>query len=146
MAQPANQTFVDESRERIQQARTRVDSEIRRAQKELNQRRKRLEKQIQKNRKSFEKNFGKNRKGFEKRARKQVDQLRKDWEKNPVYKQLNRLYGGAEEQIESLRETLLGTFGIATRSDVKKIDRKLSKISKQLKQMESTKGGPSATL
>ncbi|NNL65528.1 MAG: hypothetical protein HKP30_04740 [Myxococcales bacterium] len=133
MAQ-ANPTFVDESRERIQQARTRVDGEIRRAQKELKQRRKSLEKQIEKNRKSFEK-----------RARKQADQIRKDLEKNSDYKQLTRLRNDAEERIEGVVETLFGTLGVATRSDVKKIDRKLSKITKRLKEMETTKRRSNAT-
>lgn len=127
MAQPAS-TFVDESRERINAARDRVDSEIRRAQKQLNQRRKRIEAQLQRNRKTFEK-----------RARKQVGQLRKEFEKNGLVKQLNRLRSDAEEQFENVMETLLGTVGIATRSDVSKIDRKLSKINKKLKEMDGAK-------
>ncbi len=133
MAQPAT-TFVDESRERIYSARERLDSEFKKAQKDLNGRRKRLEKQLSKNRKSFEKEFAKSRKSFEKQTR----QLRKDSQKNGIVKQLNRWRNDAEDQLEDVLESLLGTLQIATQSDVKKLDRRLSKISKQLKDLDGS--------
>jgi len=133
MAQPAT-TFVDESRERIYSARERLDSEFKKAQKDLNGRRKRLEKQLSKNRKSFEKEFAKSRKSFEKQTR----QLRKDIQKNGIVKQLNRWRNDAEDQLEDVLESLLGTLQIATQSDVKKLDRRLSKISKQLKDLDGS--------
>ncbi len=37
---------------------------------------------------------------------------------------------------------LLGTMQIATQSDVKKIDRRLSRISKQLKELDASKKSP----
>ena len=134
MAQSAT-TFVDESRERIHSARERIDSEFKKAQKDLDARRKRLEKQLTKNRKSFEKEFAKNRKSFEKQAKK----LRSEIEKNGLVKQLTRWRNDAEGQFEDAFGSLLGTLQIATQSDVKKIDRRLSKISKQLKELETKK-------
>ncbi len=133
MAQPAT-TFVDESRERIYSARERFDSEFKKAQKDLNGRRKRLERQLSKNRKSFEKEFAKSRKSFEKQTR----QLRKDIQKNGVVKQLNRWRNDAEDQLEDVLDSVLGTLQIATQSDVKKLDRRLSKISKQLKDLDGS--------
>ncbi len=111
MAQPAT-TFVDESRERIHSARERIDSEFKKAQKDLDARRKRLEKQTR--------------------------QLRKDIQKNGIVKQLNRWRNDAEDQLEDAVGSLLGTLQIATQSDVKKIDRRLSKISKQLKDLDGS--------
>ncbi len=134
MAQNAP-TLMDEGRERIEAARERIDSEFDKARKDLNRRRKRLEKQLNKNRKSFEKEFAKNRKSFEKQAK----QLRKDFEKNSVVKQLNRWRNDAEEQLETAAERLLGSLQIATRGDVKKLDRKLAKLSKQLRELEGKK-------
>ncbi len=134
MAQPAT-TFVDESRDRIHSARERLDSEFKKAQKDLNVRRKRLEKQLSKNRKSFEKEFSKSRKSFEKQTR----QLRKDIQKNGIVKQLNRWRNDAEDQLEDVLDSVLGTLQIATQSDVKKLDRRLSKISKQLKDLDGSK-------
>lgn len=134
MAQTAP-TFMDEGRERIQTARDRLDNEFEKARKDLNSRRKQLEKQLNKNRKAFDKEFAKNRKSFEKQAK----QLRKDFEKNGVVKQLNRWRNDAEEQIETAAERLLGSLQIATSGDVKKLDRKLSKLSRQLKDLEGKK-------
>jgi hypothetical protein len=134
MAQPAT-SFVGEGRERIQTARERLDTEFKKAQKDLNGRRKRLEKQLTKNRKSFEKEFAKNRKSFEK----QTKQLRKDIQKNGLVKQLTRWRNDAEDQFEDLFSGLLGTLQIATQADVKKIDRRLAKISKQLKELDASK-------
>ncbi|MBW2270270.1 MAG: hypothetical protein JRH16_17030 [Deltaproteobacteria bacterium] len=126
MAQPAT-SFVDESRERIHSARERIDSEFKKAQKDLEGRRKRLEKQLSKNRKGFEK---------------QTKQLRKDLEKNSIVKQLNRWRNDAEDQFEDVLGSLLGSLQIATQSDVKKIDRRLSKISRQLKELDASKQSP----
>ena len=139
MAQTAP-TFMDEGRERIQSARDRLDNEFEKARKDLNSRRKRLEKQLNKNRKAFEKEFAKNRKSFEK----QTTKLRKELEKNSVVKQLNRWRNDAEGQFEDLFGNVLGSLQIATQDDVKKIDRRLAKLSKQLRELEAKKGRASA--
>jgi polyhydroxyalkanoate synthesis regulator phasin len=134
MAQPAT-TFVDESRERIQTARERLDSEFKKAQKDVKARRKNLEKQFAKNRKSFDKGFAKNRKSFEKQA----TQLRKDIERNSIVKQMNRWRNDAEEQFEDVFGNVLSALQIATQSDVKKLDRRVAKLTKQLKDLEGSK-------
>jgi len=121
-------SFVDEAGERITAARERVDSEISRIQKEMTARRKKIEKDITRNRKNIEK-----------QARKQVKQLEKGIRKSDVVKALEGWRGQAEGLLEDTFEGLLGTFQIASKSDVKKIDRKLSKLTKRLKEIERTR-------
>ena len=118
-------SFVDEGRERLSAARDRIDDEIQRVQEELNGRRKRLEKQ-----------FAKNRKRVEKQTRKQVAQIQRDLRKSPVVKGLGKWRGWAESQFAEAVESLLGAFQLASKDDLKRIDRKLGRISKRLSQME----------
>jgi len=119
-------TFVD----RFDTARERIDTEVQRVQKELRRGRKRLEKQI-----------SSGRKNFEKQTRKQVRQLRGDIEKNPVIQGIERARDEAGRQIEGALETVLGALQIASKGDVNRIDRKLTKLTKKLKDMERAKKG-----
>jgi TolA-binding protein len=128
----AQQTsFVQDSVDRIQSATTnardRVEEEVQKVQKELTARRKKVEKQLSSRRKKVEQ-----------KTRKQVKQLRSDIEKNPVVKELTRLRGEASKRVESTVDTVLGALQIASQSDLKKIDRKLSRISKRLKEIEES--------
>jgi uncharacterized coiled-coil protein SlyX len=124
MAQQAT-SFVDEAGERITAARERVDSEISRIQKDLATRRKKIEKQLNSSRKSLEK-----------QTRKQVKQIEKDLRKSDVVKTLEGWRGQVEDLIEETLEGVLGALQVASKSDVKKIDRKLSKLTKRLKDIE----------
>jgi len=118
-------TIVEEGRERLNAARNRIDDEIQRVQEDLSERRKRLEKQ-----------FAKNRKSFEKQIRKQMKQIRRDLRKNRVVKGLEKWRGQAESQFGDAVENLLGTFRIASRDDLNRIERKLGRFNKRLTQIE----------
>jgi len=122
------ESIVDEGWDRLTAARDRIDDEIQRVQEDLNGRRKQLEKQ-----------FAKNRKSVEKQARKQVKQIQRDLRKSPVVKGLEKWRGRAESQFGEAVESLLGIFQVASRDDLKRIDRKLARISKRLAQMESVR-------
>ncbi|MGI9592810.1 MAG: hypothetical protein ACR2P8_15685 [Myxococcota bacterium] len=124
MAEQAT-SFVDEASERFTAARERVDSEIARIQKDLAGRRKKLEKQITSGRKSFEK-----------QTRKRVDRIEKEIRTSEVVKTLEGWRGQAEALIEDTLEGVLGALQIASKNDVKKIDRKLTKLTKRLKDIE----------
>lgn len=130
MAQQAS--FVQEGVDRIQtatdHARERVDEEVQKVQKEFQARRKQVEKQLTSRRKSFEKE-----------TRKQVKQFRTDIEKSSVVRELQRLQGEASKQLESTFEALLATLRVASQTDLKRIDRKLTKINKRLKNIERAK-------
>lgn len=118
-------SIVDEGRERLNAARDRIDEEIQRVQQDLNGRRKRLEKQ-----------FAKNRKSFEKQTRKQVRELQRDLRKNSVVKGLEKWRGQAESQFGEAVERVLGTFRLASRDDLGRVERKLARINKRLTQIE----------
>lgn len=118
-------SFVDESLDRFRSARERIDVEIQRVQKEIAVRRKRLERQLVSGRKSIERE-----------TRKQVKQLRSGIESNSLFKRLDALRAQAGQQLESVIETALGTLQIASRSEVHKLDRKVAKLARQLKELE----------
>jgi cell fate (sporulation/competence/biofilm development) regulator YmcA (YheA/YmcA/DUF963 family) len=118
-------SLVQESRERFNSARERIDGEFDRIQKELRTRSERIERQISRRRKSFEK-----------QTRKQVKQLERDLRKNPLVKRFDRFQADATKQIESALTSVLGALGIASASDVRQVDRKIARLNKKLKDME----------
>ena len=136
MAQQAS--FVQEGVDRIQtatdRARERVDEEVQKVQTEFQARRSRVEKE-----------FSSRRKSFEKETRKQVKQFRTEIEKNSLVKELQRLQGEVTKQLESTLEALLARFRVASQMDLKRIDRKLTKINQRLKNIERAKTTNSRT-
>ena len=122
----AEQSFVQDGMDRLQSARERVDDEIQRVQKQLRTRRRNLERQI-----------NKGRRDFERQTRKQVKQLQSDIRKNTWVKRLDELREDASKQLESAVSSVLGVLQIASKSDVQKIDRKLTKLSKKLRDIET---------
>ncbi len=122
-------SFVQESKERFNSARERIDDEVERIQKELRTRSERIERQISRRRKSFEK-----------QTRKQVKQLERDLRKNPLVKRFDRFQADVTKQVESALASVLGTLRIASTSDVRQVDRKIAKLNKKLKDMERERG------
>ena len=118
-------SFVQESRERLNSARERIDSEVERIQRELRTRSERIEQQ-----------FNRRRKSFEKQTRKQVKQLERDLRKNPLVKRFDRFQADATRQIESALASMLGALQIASASDVRQIDRKVTRLNRRLKDLE----------
>ena len=118
-------SFVQESRERLNSARERIDSEVERIQRELRTRSERIEQQ-----------FNRRRKSFEKQTRKQVKQLERDLRKNPLVKRFDRFQADATRQIENALASVLGALQIASASDVRQIDRKVTRLNRRLKDLE----------
>lgn len=118
-------SFVQEGVDRFNAARERVDEEFQRVQKQLQARRKRIERQLDTSRKNLEK-----------QTRKQVKQVRAELSRNPVLKRLERIGTEASRQFEGALESVFDVFQLASKNDVQKIDRKLSKINKRLKEIE----------
>jgi hypothetical protein len=131
MAQQQAQS-VEEGIDRFREIFGSFESEFERVQKDLKARRKLLEKR-----------FDAGRKDVEKRARK----VRKELRKNPTFKRLDNLRRDAAHQIEQRAEGLLSALQIASKSDVQRIDRKLTQLTRKLKQLERTRrtNGPGAT-
>jgi len=118
--------------DRIESARGRLDDEIGRVQKQIQTRRKQIERQINTGRKNFEKQLNTSRKSFEKQTRKQVKEIRR----SQVVQEVERLGTEVNRQIEGVFERVLGVLQIASKTDVDRIDRKLTKLNKRLKDME----------
>jgi hypothetical protein len=117
--------FVEEGRERINAARSRIDAEVSRARRELSARRKRIERTLDKNRKNIEK-----------QARRQVKGIQEELRGNPLVQRLEELSEQAVRQLEGAVGTVLGALQIASRSELRKLDRKLSKLGKRLEEIE----------
>ena len=115
MAQQAN--FVEESIDRVQNAVRSVEGEFERLQKQ----------------------FDKRRKQFEKETQKRVKRFRADISKRPIVKRAESLRSDAAKQLEGGVETILSTLQIASKSEVQKIDRKLSQINRKLGQLEKNR-------
>jgi hypothetical protein len=118
-------SFVKEGVDRLQDARERIDDEIQRVQKQMKTRRRKLERE-----------FDRRRKRFEKQTRKQVKQLEKEFRSNALVKRAEELRGEASRQIEDAFENLLGALQLASKQDLQRIDRKLSRLNRKLRELE----------
>jgi len=122
--------FVEEGRERIHAARSRIDAEVTRARRELQARRRRIERTLEKNRRNLEK-----------QARRQVKGIQEELRGNPVVQRLEELSQQAARRFEDAVGTVLGALQIASRSELRKLDRKLSKLGKRLEEIERARHG-----
>jgi len=91
---------------------------------------------MQTRRKELEKQLTDRRKRIEKRTRKQVDRIESELRKNPVMKRLRELRKDAVQQIEGRVDSVMNAIPIATKSDLKRIERKISQISRKVKDLE----------
>ena len=77
----------------------------------------------------------KRRARFEKDAQKRVEKMGKEVRKSPLYQRADSLLKEANKQIEKNVDYVLGSLNIATRSDIKKLDRRLTQINKKIKDL-----------
>jgi transposase len=96
----------------------------------------RLQRQMKSRRKSIEKQLTDRRKRIEKRTRKQVDRIESELRKSPVMKRLQRLRKDVVHQIESRVDSVMDAVPIATKSDLKRVERRISQLSRKLKDLE----------
>ena len=113
MEQRAN--FIEDGIDRVQSAWTSVEDEFEKLQKNLEKRRKR----------------------FEKEREKQVKWLRK----TPIAKRVESIREDATRQIESNFESILGLLPVASQSSVKRLERKVSQLSRKLSALEKAQAG-----
>lgn len=106
----------------------RVRTTVATATKEL----RRVQKRVDAQRKTLEKRVATRRKALEKRASSVLDQVRE----SSLVKTAEALRLGATRQIEARVESVLGVLQIPTRSELERIDRRLSQISRKLKDLE----------
>jgi len=126
-------SFVEESYDRVQNAFQSVTDEFEKLQSNVESRRKRFDRETQRQVKRFRKEFDKN--PMVKRA----TSLQKD-----TLKQIRKARKSATKEIERRVEELLSALPLASRSEVKKLDRKLNKLGKQLRAMEKAQAADAA--
>lgn len=127
MAEQAN--IVQESVDRVRAAFGSLEDEFGRVQRRLRARRRDLEKQLRSGRKDIEK-----------RTRK----LRSEVLGSPALKRLDTLRKDVRQQLEGSVDTLLRVLQIASKNDVERIDRKLSQLSRKLREIEEARGSREA--
>ncbi len=96
----------------------------------------RIQKRVRARRKSFEKQFNDRRETFEKRTRKQVNRIESELRKSGVLERAQALRDDTVKQLESGLSRVLGVLPVATKRDVKRIERKLGQISRKVKELE----------
>jgi len=111
MEQRAN--FIDEGIDRVQEAWSSVEDELGKIQKTFEKRRKRFEKETEKRIKSFE--------------------------KSDIGKRLVSFRDDARKQIESNVENILGLFPVASSAEVKRLERKISTLTRKVNALEKAK-------
>jgi len=120
---------VSEAREsRINEAVQFVDDEFQRVQKELSVRRK-----------SLEKEFETKKKTVEKRTRKELKRIQKELKKNPIVKRADEVRKDVTKQVETRLDSILGLMQVASRSDVQRINKKLTTLNRRLKAIEESR-------
>jgi len=134
MAQSSN--VIQEGVDRFRDAFGSFEDELARVQKQLQARRKKIEKRFESGRKDLEKRIASERKRLERRTQK----LRSELGKNPTVKRLETMRKDATKQFEQGVTDVLGALQIASKSDLQRIDRKISQLNKKLKEMDGAKG------
>ena len=114
------ESLVDQGVDRFQDALKNADKEFQRVQRRVKTQRRTIERRIEKQAKSIEK-----------QAKKQIDQIRK----NDLVKRAETLSKDVQSQLESGVESVLSIFQIASKADIQRVDRKLNRISKKLKEL-----------
>ena len=120
-------TFVEEGIERIQNAMDSVEEEFQK-----------LQRNVQERLEGFEKEARKQFKRADKRARIQVKRVQTELLKNPVVKRAEDLRKDINKQVENRMDSFFGLLPYATRQDVKRLERKVSQLTRKLNQLEKT--------
>ena len=122
-------SVVQDGVEQVREAVRLVDQGFRRIQKQVETRRRRLAKEVT-NRRHV----------IEKRAQRELGRIQKRIQKQPIVKRAEALRAGASERIERSVASFLDALPIATKSDVERIDRKVSALGRKLKEIEKGQG------
>ena len=77
---------------------------------------------------------------IEKRAQRELGRLQKQIQKQPIVKRAEALRVDASERIERGVSSFFDVLPIATKSDVERIDRKVSALGRKLKEIEKGQG------
>ena len=121
---------IDDGIDRIQAAFRSAEEEVQRLQTQFEKRTTQFNKETEKRVKRFRKDLRKNE------AVQQVESRWSDVSKG--FEKRRKEFGG---QVETGLASVLGTFQIASSSDLKKLDKKLNRISRRLNALDKTLSG-----
>ena len=125
----AEHETLSEAREsRINEAVQFFDDEFQRVQKELSARRR-----------SLEKEFATRRKTVERRTRKELKRIQSELKKNSIIKRADTVRKDVTKQVETRLDSLLGLMQVASKSDVQRINKKLTTLNRRLKAIEDSR-------
>ena len=79
--------------------------------------------------------FDDRRRKLEGEVRKRTDRIQKDLRKSTVYQRAEQVRKDVEDTIEKTRSQVFGAFGLATKDDIAKLNRKLTTISKKISEL-----------
>jgi len=100
----------------------------------------RVQKQVETRRRRLAKEVTARRRLIEKRAQRELARLQKQIQSQPLVKRAEALRAGATEQIERGLTTLFDVLPIATKSELERIDRKVTALGRKLKELEKGEG------
>jgi len=126
-------SVVEERVDQIRQAVRRADREFKKIQKQVESRRRRIAKEVSLRRRTLEK-----------RAQRELERLQKQLQTQPLVKRAEALRADAQERIGRGVSSLLEAFPLATRSEIERIDRKVSALGRKLREIEKAQNGGSA--
>ena len=84
----------------------------------------------------LQKNLQKRRRQWEKETEKQVKKLRK----TPLMKRAASIFEDAQRQVDRNVETFVGYFPVASSSEIKRLERRISQLTKKVNALEKANG------
>lgn len=118
-------SFVQDGLQRVRTAAEGFDHSFRR-----------LQKRLDAQRKSFEKRIESQRKTLERRTQRQLERLLVRLRESKLVHRAGTLREDATQRLETGASALLGALQIASKGDLDRLDRKLSQLSRKLKDIE----------
>jgi hypothetical protein len=93
---------------------------------------------LEKEYKRLSKRAEKRRKEFEKQTEARVRRFQRDLRNNAVVKRVQTLRDDARKAAQDGVEQMLGSLSIATRSEVRRLDRKVAQLNKKIRELEKS--------
>lgn len=90
-----------------------------------------LDEQLQDLRERFDHQRGK----LEREVKKRAEKLQTRLEESDLYKRADSVRKDAQERFETTRSQIYDVFGIASKHEIEKLNRRLNKISKQIHEL-----------
>ena len=109
---------------------------VRTAAESLDHRFRRLQKRLDAERKSFEKRIESQRRAIERRTQRELERLLARLRESKLAHRAETLREDAAQRLETGASALLGALQIASKGDLNRIDRKLSQLTRKLKDIE----------